>query len=113
MVDLGTHILIIEVDENKHSDYDCSCENKRIMELSQDVGHRCIVFIRFNPDGYTTQDGKRVTSPWRINKTSGIVQVSATRQKEWDSRMNNLLDRVKYWAENPTDKIVEVDALYY
>jgi len=48
MCDLGTHILIVEIDENAHAVYDCSCENKRLMELSQDVGHRPIVFIRFN-----------------------------------------------------------------
>ena len=53
LLDMGTHIIIVEVDENKHSGYDCSCENKRLMEISQDSGHRPIVFIRFNPDGYT------------------------------------------------------------
>jgi hypothetical protein len=47
----------IEIDENQHVAYDCSCENKRIMELSQDVGHRPIVFIRFNPDGYKDHKG--------------------------------------------------------
>jgi hypothetical protein len=36
-LDVGTHVLIVEVDENKHSSYDCSCENKRIMILSQDM----------------------------------------------------------------------------
>ena len=36
---------------------DCSCENKRIMEISQDLGHRPIVFIRFNPDEYN-KNGK-------------------------------------------------------
>ena len=36
--------------------------NKRLMELSQDVGFRPIVFIRFNQDGY------KITSCWYINK---------------------------------------------
>jgi hypothetical protein len=31
---------------------DISCENKRTMEISRDLGHRNIVFIRFNPDDY-------------------------------------------------------------
>jgi len=43
--DMGSHI-IIEVDENKHTDYDCSCEHKRLMELSQDLQHRPIVLSR-------------------------------------------------------------------
>ena len=47
ILDLFYQIVIIEVDENQHTDYDCSCENKRVMELSQDLGHRPIIFIRF------------------------------------------------------------------
>ncbi len=35
LCDLGYQVLIIEIDENQHIDYDCSCENKRIMEISQ------------------------------------------------------------------------------
>jgi hypothetical protein len=46
----GSHVIIVEIDENKHSEYDCSCENKRLMQLSQDLNHIPIVFIRFNPD---------------------------------------------------------------
>ena len=53
LLDMGSHIIIVEIDENKHTDYDCSCENKRLMELSQDLQHRPIVFIRFNPDNYS------------------------------------------------------------
>jgi hypothetical protein len=34
---MGSHIIIVEIDENKHTDYDCSCENKRLMELSKDL----------------------------------------------------------------------------
>jgi hypothetical protein len=33
-LDMGYQIIIVEVDENQHQDYDCSCENKRLMELS-------------------------------------------------------------------------------
>ena len=61
LLDLGYQILMIEIDENQHIDYDCTCENKRIMELSQDLGHRPIVFIRFNPDDYE-KDGTKITS---------------------------------------------------
>lgn len=36
------------------------------MQLSQDVGHRPIIFIRFNPDEYNVGE-KRITSYWGIN----------------------------------------------
>jgi hypothetical protein len=48
-LDLGFQVIIIEVDENQHQGYENICENKRLMELSQDIAHRPMVFIRFNP----------------------------------------------------------------
>ena len=81
LVDLGTHILIMEVDENKHTNYDCSCENKRLMELSQDVDHRPIVFIRFNPDSYTDLSGKKIKSCWKLNKL-GVMCIDKTNEKK-------------------------------
>ena len=77
LVDLGYQIIIIEIDENKHTSYDSSCENKRIMELSKDVGHRPIVLIRFNPDNYKL-DGKNITSCWGLNK----LGISTVKKKK-------------------------------
>jgi len=77
------------------------------MELSQDVGHQPIVFIRFNPDEYDN-----VTSCWSINKT-GICSVKKTKEKEWNDRLNCLIQTIDYWLENSTDKTVEVIHLYY
>jgi hypothetical protein len=62
LLDLGEQIIIVEVDENKHNNYDCSCENKRLMELSKDLYHKPIVFIRFNPDSYKNQNGRTIKS---------------------------------------------------
>jgi hypothetical protein len=39
-LDIGFQVLMIEVDEHQHTDYNCSCENKRKMELSKDIGGR-------------------------------------------------------------------------
>ena len=51
------------------------------MELSQDLQHRPIVFIRFNPDDYTNQYGILVKSCWKLNKL-GVIQITKTKQKE-------------------------------
>ena len=48
-IDLFTHVLIIECDENQHKNYNTTCEVARINELFTDLGDRPIVFIRFNP----------------------------------------------------------------
>ena len=110
-IDLGYQVIIVEIDENQHYDYDCSCENKRIMELSQDVDHRPIIFIRFNPDDYKLGD-KKISSCWCINK-NGLCSVK--KSKEWDERLTNLKNTITYWINpnNITNKIIEIIQLYY
>ena len=113
LLDLGYQIIIIEVDENQHSDYDCRCENKRLMELSQDLGHRPIVFIRFNPDDYQ-KNGKNITSCWGLDK-KGICIVKKSKKSEWEQRLNILEDHINYWINesNITNKTIEIIQLFY
>ena len=112
LLDMGSYIIIIEIDENKHTDYDCTCENKRLMELSQDLQHRPIVFIRFNPDDYINEYGEVVKSCWKLNK-DGIMQVRKSKKLEWEERIKCLKAQIDYWSKNPTDKTVEIIELYY
>ena len=112
MLDLGSHIVIAEIDENKHDPYDCSCENKRLMQISQDLQHRPIVFIRFNPDAYTNKDGIVVKSCWRMNKL-GVVQIMKTKEKEWEERIEILKQQIQYWIDNQVVKTVEIIELFY
>ena len=113
LLDLGFQIIDLETDENQHDIYDCSCENKRLMQLSQDLGHRPIVFIRFNPDGYT-KDGKKITSCWEYNK-QGICVLNKSKQKEWEQRLETLKNQIIYWSDesNITDKTIETIQLFY
>jgi hypothetical protein len=112
LLDLGYQVIIVEVDENQHNVYDCSCENKRLMELSQDVGHRPIVFIRFNPDAYIDSKGNRIKTPWKLNK-SGISYIPQDKRSIWLTRMHTLKSQITYWLENHTDKTIEIIHLYY
>jgi len=113
LLDLLYQIVIIEVDENQHIDYDCSCQNKRTMELSQDLGHRPIVFIRFNPDDYK-KDGTNITSCWGQDK-NGICVVKKSKKDEWIQRLNTLKEHINYWInpENTTNKTIETIQLFY
>lgn len=74
------------------------------MELSQDLGHRPIIFIRFNPDDYNN-NGINVTSCWGRNK-KGISVVKKTKKNEWTERLNILKEQITYWInpENQTNK---------
>lgn len=107
LVDLGTHILIIEVDEQAHSEYNCSCEAIRLQQISQDVGYRPIIMIRFNPDEYETFEGEQVKSCWTTNKL-GICVVSKKKQAEWDNRLNALLQLTDYWIRNVPSETFEL-----
>jgi len=113
LLDLGYQVIIVEIDENQHIDYDCSCENKRLMELSQDLGHRPIIFIRFNPDDYD-KNGKTVTSCWGTDK-NGICVVKKSKKKEWTDRLCALEQQIDYWTtpENQTSKLIEIVQLFY
>ena len=112
-IDLGYQVIIVEIDENQHIDYDCSCENKRLMEISQDVNFRPLIFIRFNPDGYI-QNGEKITSCWGSNK-NGLCVVKKNKRTEWEDRLLVLENQVRYWLEpkNRTEKTVEVVQLFY
>ena len=112
LLDMGYHIIIVEVDENKHSGYDCSCENKRLMELSQDLQHRPIVFIRFNPDSYINQNKLKISSCWRTNKL-GVILIMKTRMTEWEERINILNQQIQYWIDNKSNKTIEIIELFY
>lgn len=115
MCDLGYQVIIVEVDENQHTNYDCSCENKRIMQLSQDVGHRAIIFIRFNPDDYVNSSGEKITSCWAITPKTGLLKIKNNKNDEWLKRLDILKGTIEYWSnpENKTEKTLEVIQLFY
>ncbi len=110
-LDMGSHLIMVEVDENQHMDYDCSCENKRLMELSRDVGHRPIVFVRFNPDDYKQSD-KSITSCWGMDK-KGMCVIKKSKTTEWDHRLACLKEQIHYWVSNMPEKTVECVQLFF
>jgi hypothetical protein len=112
LLDMGSHIIIVEVDENKHTGYDCSCENKRLMEISQDLQHRPIVFIRFNPDGYRDQSGRLIKSCWQLN-ARGVMTIIVSKRSEWDERMQTLTQQIHHWIDNIPEKTIEIIELFY
>jgi hypothetical protein len=63
-IDCGTHILIIEVDEDQHSGRACECEQTRMVNVSQSNG-LATLFIRWNPDKYKVKKGCAVDSTRR------------------------------------------------
>lgn len=112
LIELDHQNIIIEIDENQHKDYDCSCDNKRLMELSKDLNHKNIVFIRFNPDDYVNCKGTKFKSCW-IQDKNGKLKIKD--DKDWDNRLNNLKNQINYWInpKNKTNKMIEIIQLYF
>jgi hypothetical protein len=113
LMDLGYQVIIIEVDENQHMDYDTTYENRRLMEISQDHNHRPIVFIRFNPDDYIKRDGSRVKSCWSVSKTTGNVAVDKNNKRPWNERLIALHNQIIHWRNHKSDRVVEVVQLFF
>jgi len=101
----GTHNLVVEIDENQHSNY--SCENRRIMELFQDGGSIPLVVIRFNPDTYIENDEKQM--PCFSYTSSGQLNVESCFKERF-----TILSEViqKYSEDVPFKEVTEVK-LYY
>lgn len=70
------------------------------------------IYIRFNPDHYTNDEGVVVKSCWRLNKR-GIMQIVKTKQREWEERIASLKQQIQYWIDHPTEKTIEIIQLFY
>jgi hypothetical protein len=36
-----------------------------------------------------------------------------TKQKEWNDRINTLINQIQYWIDNPIEKTIEIIELFY
>jgi len=95
LFDCGTHFVIVEVDENRHSHVTPECERVRMINISQSLGLPTI-FIRYNPDSYRIKGEKK--------RTSGISR---------RLRQVVLRDWILYCQTNPPIDYLEVAYLYY
>ena len=113
LLDLGSHLLIIEIDEFRHSSYTTECEIKRLNDLSLDVGCRPIRMIRFNPDSYILCNGIRVTSCWKMNNTTRTLQISKTKIDDWNYRLETLRSEILTSVVTNTTDVVSIVELFY
>ena len=110
--DMGTYTIVIEIDENQHVSYDCTCTNRRLMELFQDGGSRPMIMVRFNPDAYTREDGSKNASCWTTNK-KGLHVVKKACANEWSDRLEMLRRTIQMALDQGPVREVDVVHLYY
>lgn len=111
-IELLTHSLIVEIDEQQHNDADyCSCENKRMMQLYEDLGRRPLVFIRFNPDRYTTSNGKVKKSCFDVHNAIDVPVIAD--KNAWRKRLDVLKSRLIDYLHIIPDRALTVEHLFY
>ena len=107
-LDMGSHIIIIEIDEYNHVFYNKACEEKRIHQIVEDTGFRHVVFIRFNPDGYIDKStGNKVKSCWSYTKT-GLLKLHDSKIEEWNCRLKKLSSILHEWLNKVPKDLVEI-----
>jgi hypothetical protein len=110
LIKLNDYNIIIEIDENQHRGADYSCENKRLMEIFQDLGNSPLTIIRFNPDAYKLEN-QTFKSLFGITKSDGKLKI--INQKEYKYRFNKLLEIVKKNINSIPNKEFNVIQLFY
>ncbi len=103
LLDMGSHIVIVEVDENTHVGYDTTCEEKRLGEIWGDIYHRKIVFVRFNTDEYKDEDGNSVPSPWGLN-IFGLCTLRPKWKAAREVRLEDLWLTVEHYQQESSFK---------
>lgn len=112
LIEAGDYNIIIEVDEEQHNTIDyCACENKRTMELFQDLGNVPLVMIRFNPDAYTDSKGSKKRSCFRSHKKLDVPLIANT--EDWENRLKVLGQRIQHYLANIPEKEVTEEHLFY
>lgn len=107
-IECNTHVVIVEIDEDQHVRYDATCENRRIMEIYQDVAHRPIIFVRLNPDKYE-YNGKKISSVFYITKSGRLT----SNKTELNRRLEMLKEAiVGAIASVPTKAITVVQLCF-
>lgn len=96
-IDFGSHCLIIEIDENQHANY--ICEQKRMIALYEAIGFRKVVFIRFNPDGYS-EGTQKYKSPFGYTPT-GMISINKEEMVRRIARLVEQIDAVKEEPHEP------------
>lgn len=112
LLDMGDHVILVEIDENQHHNYDCLCENKRLMQLFTDIGSRPLTVIRFNPDSYIACTGIKCASCWTTDK-KGMCVVKKNHTKVWSSRLETLKRTLEMCIEGGNNQNLNLIHLYY
>ena len=90
------HIIIVEVDEEHHKQYDINCEIVRMFNIQQAI-MTPIVFVRYNPDAYKP----------------GGVKTTAVKKKDMYNKLRATITRLIHFPPTFLPGIPDIEYLYY
>jgi len=108
LFDCGSHSVIVEIDEDQHVGYNQLCDNYRTMQIFNDLGSRPVVFVRLNPDAYTTNN-KHIKGTFSTSRNGELKRNNV----EFNRRMTSLRDTVTTAIECVPDRLVTIIQLFF
>lgn len=109
LMEFEEYVIIVEIDEHQHKrGYEIICEHKRLMEISQDLAHRPLVVIRFNPDSYKVGSTRH---PSCFSPKTGLLLKE--KMKEWEKRLATLKETVQRHIDQVPDKTITQEFLFF
>nr|QBK92337.1 MAG: uncharacterized protein LCPAC304_06840 [Pithovirus LCPAC304] len=87
--------MFVECDEHQHrySNYNPICESGRIDEILDEFKEGKVVFVRWNPDGYTAPNG--------------------SKRKKREERLTLLINTIIYLTQNPPSDPISIYYMFY
>jgi hypothetical protein len=102
LIEFNLFSIIIEIDEDSHKSYEDICENRRLMEIYQDLSFKPLRVIRFNPDNYKEKDGKTTKSIFSLDSEK---KLKVRSKKELNRRVEKLLSVVEEVSKSIDENI--------
>ena len=106
---LNNYIIIIEIDENqhKHNNYNDIYRNNNIYNQLNIP----LIVIRFNPDSYINNQGKKKLSSFLVDKNTNKLKIR--NENEWSNRLEILKINIKKYINYQPNKNIKDIKLFY
>jgi uncharacterized Zn-finger protein len=105
LISSGDLHIIIECDEHQHRNYSPVCESGRMDEIIDELKTGKIVFIRWNPDTYKSNNGKRKLRKERLKMLSD--RVTELTQQEKDDSLSDHISVIYMFYDEDNEAIAD------
>ncbi|KAJ1624860.1 hypothetical protein T492DRAFT_881141 [Pavlovales sp. CCMP2436] len=108
-IDVLSHVVILECDENRHARELSECRQQRAWRISDSFGGRPVVFLRFNPDRFVDKQGAVHSSCFALKR--GVLTLA--RETAWVKLLGLVEARLRYHLCTVPDAHLVEEFLFY